>query len=84
MPAMSKVCSIGIKSDPNLVDESWRTFFSEMLGGKTPSESNGQSAPAKTAPAEKVPATEKNPASRKAKPRQPRKPKPEIKVGEGC
>ena len=40
------------KSDPNLVDESWRTFFSELLSGQNPTESgNGQSAAAvSTAP----------------------------------
>ena len=35
------------QSDPNLVDESWRTFFGDLLNGKTPSESgNGQTAAA--------------------------------------
>ena len=48
------------KSDPNLVDESWRTFFSDLLNGVAPSESgNGQASTAQTAPvAEKVSANE--------------------------
>ncbi len=33
------------KSDPNLVDESWRTYFGDLLNGNAPSEqSNGQTA----------------------------------------
>jgi 2-oxoglutarate dehydrogenase E1 component len=33
------------KSDPNLVDESWRTFFSELLSGASPFDGgNGQAA----------------------------------------
>jgi 2-oxoglutarate decarboxylase len=48
------------KSDPNLVDESWRTFFSDLLSGVAPSESgNGQASSVQTAPvAEKAPANE--------------------------
>ncbi|HVE57827.1 MAG TPA: multifunctional oxoglutarate decarboxylase/oxoglutarate dehydrogenase thiamine pyrophosphate-binding subunit/dihydrolipoyllysine-residue succinyltransferase subunit [Pyrinomonadaceae bacterium] len=35
------------KSDPGLVDESWRTFFSQLLSGQNPTESgNGDSAAA--------------------------------------
>jgi 2-oxoglutarate dehydrogenase E1 component len=35
------------KADPNSVDESWRTFFSELLSGQNPTESaNGQSTTA--------------------------------------
>ena len=33
------------QSDPNLVDESWRTYFGDLLNGKVPSE-NGQSSAA--------------------------------------
>src|SRR5215213_7710569 len=34
------------RSDPNLVDESWRTFFSELLSGASPFDGgNGQAAP---------------------------------------
>lgn len=37
------------KSDPNLVDESWRTFFGELLSGQNPIEGgNGQSTTAST------------------------------------
>ncbi|MDQ3129633.1 MAG: multifunctional oxoglutarate decarboxylase/oxoglutarate dehydrogenase thiamine pyrophosphate-binding subunit/dihydrolipoyllysine-residue succinyltransferase subunit [Acidobacteriota bacterium] len=39
------------QTDPNLVDESWRTFFGELLNGGSPSESdNGQSATQTNAP----------------------------------
>ncbi|MCY7376595.1 MAG: hypothetical protein LH472_11580, partial [Pyrinomonadaceae bacterium] len=33
------------QSDPNLVDESWRTFFGDLLNGNAPTE-NGDSATA--------------------------------------
>ncbi|MFM9905165.1 MAG: multifunctional oxoglutarate decarboxylase/oxoglutarate dehydrogenase thiamine pyrophosphate-binding subunit/dihydrolipoyllysine-residue succinyltransferase subunit [Pyrinomonadaceae bacterium] len=35
------------KTDPNLVDESWQAYFSELLNGKTPTEASlsGQTAP---------------------------------------
>jgi 2-oxoglutarate decarboxylase len=40
------------KSDPNLVDESWRTFFGDLLKGEAPAASgNGQASTAQTAPA---------------------------------
>ena len=33
------------RSDPNLVDESWRTFFSELLSGASPFDGgNGQAS----------------------------------------
>ena len=38
------------KTDPKLVDESWQTYFGELLGGGTPS-ANGQPATGETKPA---------------------------------
>ncbi len=74
------------KSDPNLVDESWRTFFSELLNGGAPLESaNGQvtaTAPAteKAAaePAKSAPATQTAAAQTAAA-----KPQPAVAIGEG-
>ena len=48
------------KSDPGSVDESWRTFFSELLSGQNPtSGENGQSAaaPSSAAVASETPKT---------------------------
>lgn len=39
------------KSDPNLVDESWRTFFSELLSGASPFD-GGNGQPAAAVPAQ--------------------------------
>lgn len=46
------------KSDPNLVDESWRTFFSELLRGVSPLDkaANGQSSTSANVLAPAVPA----------------------------
>ncbi len=51
------------QSDPNLVDESWRTFFSDLISGD-----NGQSVQAETRPVATVPASPERTA-------QPEKPK---------
>ncbi|HSK72045.1 MAG TPA: multifunctional oxoglutarate decarboxylase/oxoglutarate dehydrogenase thiamine pyrophosphate-binding subunit/dihydrolipoyllysine-residue succinyltransferase subunit [Pyrinomonadaceae bacterium] len=51
------------QSDPNLVDESWRSYFSELLGGASPSDGgNGKqtSAAAQTAKPTKAPEIEDN------------------------
>ncbi|MGI8638610.1 MAG: multifunctional oxoglutarate decarboxylase/oxoglutarate dehydrogenase thiamine pyrophosphate-binding subunit/dihydrolipoyllysine-residue succinyltransferase subunit [Pyrinomonadaceae bacterium] len=63
------------KSDPNSVDESWRTFFNDLLDGNAPSEqSNGQAA-AKSSVA--TPKTETKAAETATKKQA------ETKVGEG-
>jgi 2-oxoglutarate decarboxylase len=77
------------QSDPNLVDESWRTFFGELLNGGSPMESaNGQSAAQTAAPVEKVPADKPNgaaPQTEAPKPAQTPIPKaqPSVSIGEG-
>ena len=38
------------KTDPNLVDESWQTYFSEFLAGGAPSTNGQAAAPAQDAP----------------------------------
>ena len=60
------------QSDPNLVDESWRTFFSDLLDGNAPNESgNGQATavkPQAATPPKETKATEtsaKKPAETK-------------------
>ncbi len=66
------------KSDPNLVDESWRTFFSDLLGGNAPAQeakSNGQTAV--TAPPVKAEIAAPQPVKTEPAPQ-----KPETKVGD--
>lgn len=62
------------QSDPNLVDESWRTFFSEMLDGKT---ANGGVSAAQPTTGERVsqPVEKSEPAKAKTE--------PTVKIGEG-
>ena len=49
------------QSDPNLVDESWRTFFGELLSGGAPAAGNERSA-APTAPVTEKPTAAQTPA----------------------
>ncbi|MFN2502437.1 MAG: multifunctional oxoglutarate decarboxylase/oxoglutarate dehydrogenase thiamine pyrophosphate-binding subunit/dihydrolipoyllysine-residue succinyltransferase subunit, partial [Pyrinomonadaceae bacterium] len=44
------------KSDPKLVDESWQTYFGDLLAGKSGADTNGTAQAAQTAPAEPAPA----------------------------
>ncbi|HEX8287042.1 MAG TPA: multifunctional oxoglutarate decarboxylase/oxoglutarate dehydrogenase thiamine pyrophosphate-binding subunit/dihydrolipoyllysine-residue succinyltransferase subunit [Pyrinomonadaceae bacterium] len=74
------------QSDPNLVDESWRTFFSELLNGNSPTEgANGQSAAQTTS--EKVTADKSNGSAAtqaaQAAQTQTVKAPPTVSVGEG-
>jgi 2-oxoglutarate decarboxylase len=72
------------QSDPNLVDESWRTFFSEMLNGgkEAPASNAGTEGPAVEAKAaEKEPAAK--PAAEKTSAAPASKQQPEVKIGEG-
>ena len=66
------------KSDPNLVDESWRTYFSDLLNGNAPSE-EVQSPKSKVQSPTTAPKTEIKSTETAAK--QPTK--SETKVGEG-
>lgn len=64
-------------ADPNSVDESWRTFFGELLSGQKPSESsNGQTATTVSTATSTPPATQTQTA-------QPAKVQTETTVGEG-
>ncbi len=66
------------KSDPNLVDESWRTYFSDLLNGNAPSaQSDNQAVAVK--PQTAAPKTETKSAETSAK----SETKSETKVGEG-
>jgi multifunctional 2-oxoglutarate metabolism enzyme len=56
------------KSDPNLVDESWRVFFSDLLSGASPATDNGQAATTQTAPAAEKPATTQTVLTAKSQP----------------
>ena len=77
------------QTDPNLVDESWRTFFSELLNGGSPMESgNGQSAGQTPVPTERVSAEKSNDAATRtetAKTAQTpiAKAQPGVSIGEG-
>ena len=69
------------RSDPSLVDESWRTYFEELIGG------NGEAAPAaktETAAPKKSPASDGDGAAAKAKPTAATKPEPAAPLEAGA
>jgi len=51
------------RSDPNLVDESWQAYFSELVNGGSPSVAESAAPAAKPAPAPAQPAPAKQPAA---------------------
>ncbi|MBA2735829.1 MAG: multifunctional oxoglutarate decarboxylase/oxoglutarate dehydrogenase thiamine pyrophosphate-binding subunit/dihydrolipoyllysine-residue succinyltransferase subunit, partial [Pyrinomonadaceae bacterium] len=77
------------QTDPNLVDESWRTFFGELLNGGSPTESgNGQSAAQTPAPTERVSADKSNDAATRTETAKTAqmpiaKAQPGVSIGEG-
>lgn len=78
------------KADPNLVDESWRTFFSELLAGGAPADGGSGQAAATGRPAE-TPASNGAPATAPAAPAatnaapaaKPAASAPAVTIGEG-
>jgi multifunctional 2-oxoglutarate metabolism enzyme len=73
------------KSDPNLVDESWRTFFGEMLNGKTSDGAGAQTASAQPSAAreEEKPAAKTDGAKVQTTGAPAAKTQPAVKIGEG-
>ncbi len=74
------------QSDPNLVDESWRTFFSEFLNGGSPLETNNNQAPtgqSKETSAAAPPESDKSNGAAKAKTETSIATKKQIVLGEG-
>lgn len=72
------------KADPNTVDETWQSFFRDLLSGSSPLENgNGQSAqPAANATQTAKPAEQPAaPAAKENTPAQPQKPQTSVTVG---
>ncbi|HEX8638120.1 MAG TPA: hypothetical protein VF692_08665, partial [Pyrinomonadaceae bacterium] len=76
------------KSDPNLVDESWRTYFGDLLNGDGRQENNGQQAAVGSqAPTAKVEQTTNGGQATQTKAQttaaSAAKPQPSVSIGEG-